>query len=128
MAQEYDWIDKVILIVEDDKYSFYLLQEMLFDTGASFLYADEGIKAIELCKENPKIDLVLMDILLPGCDGLEVTRNIKEIRKDLPVIAQTALVMVEDKEKCLKAGCDDYISKPIERKRLLKIIDKYLYK
>ena len=128
MAQEYDWIDKVILIVDDEKSCFYLLQEMIFDTGASFLYADEGIKAIKLCKENPKIDLVLMDVLLPGCDGLEVTWNIKEIRKDLPVIAQTALVMVEDKEKCLKAGCDDYISKPIERKRLLKIIDKYLYK
>ena len=101
---------------------------MLFDTGASFSYADEGIKAIELCKEYPKIDLVLMDILLPRCDGLEVTRNIKEIRKDLPVVAQTALVMVEDKEECLKAGCDEYISKPIERKRLLKIIDKYLHK
>ena len=74
------------------------------------------------------IDLVLMDIQLPEMSGYDATRLIKGIRKELPIIAQTANAMAEDKEKCLEVGCVDYISKPININILFSKIDKYLLK
>ncbi|MCD4760340.1 response regulator, partial [bacterium] len=73
-----------------------------------------------------EIDLVLMDIQLPDISGYEVTKQLKIINKDIPVIAQTAFALEGDKEKSLEAGCDDYITKPIKAKKLLSLIDKYL--
>ncbi len=116
----------VILIVEDDEASFIYLKTVLDLGKMKWLHAYNGLQAIEMCRENPKIGLVLMDIKLPGINGLEVTRKIKAFRLDLPVIAQTAHAFASDKMAAVEAGCDDFISKPIPKNDLLKIVAKYL--
>lgn len=125
---DYNWLSKVFLIVEDDKVSFKFLQEVFKKTGAKIYHADNGLKAIEFCKTHPEIDIVLMDIQLPEMSGLDATRIIKNIRRELPIIAQTANAMAEDKEKCLEVGCVDYVSKPINVPALFRKIEKYLLK
>ncbi|PLX16303.1 MAG: hypothetical protein C0597_08050, partial [Marinilabiliales bacterium] len=124
--QEYCWPNKSILIVEDSKVSYDLLTKFLKDSKVEFFHASDGEQAVELCKLNHKIDLVLMDIKLPIMDGLEATEQIKKIKPELPIIAQTANAMDDDEAVILAAGCDDYISKPISRLDLLQKIDKYL--
>ncbi len=122
----HNWEGQTILIVEDDYSSFRFLEAVLKRTKATILHAVDGEDAIEICKTHPAIDLVLMDIQLPKVDGYTVTKKIKEFRKNLPVVAQTAHALEEDRTKSLKAGCDDYISKPINKNELLIILDKYL--
>jgi two-component system CheB/CheR fusion protein len=125
---DYKWNDRTFLIVEDDKVSFKFLENIFRKTGAKIVHADNGLKAVELIKQSPEIDMVLMDIQLPEMNGLDATRMIKQLRKELPVIAQTANVLEEDREKCLEAGCVDYISKPINIKLLYSKIHQYLTK
>ena len=124
--KEYSWPNKSILIVEDSKVSYDLLTKFLKDAKVEFLHAADGEQAVEICKSNDKIDLVLMDIQLPIMDGLEATEHIKKIKPTLPIIAQTANAMDNDEAIILDAGCDDYISKPINRMELLQKIAKYL--
>ena len=118
--------DKKILIVDDVFEVYKLISAYLNNTKAKSLYAKNGAQAIELCNQNPDIDIVLLDIQLPDINGYEVVKAIKNIRKDLPVIAQTAFALSEDKEKTLHAGFDEYITKPINRNALLKLINKFL--
>lgn len=120
------WKNKVILIVEDNETSYFLLKEILEDTGVQLLRTENGEEALEMVKKRPEIDLVIMDILLPVMNGIEATKKIKQIRKDLPVIAQTANAMFDDRSKYINAGCDDYISKPINLSELMQIISKFL--
>ncbi|MEN8119139.1 MAG: ATP-binding protein [Bacteroidota bacterium] len=115
-----------ILIVEDEEYSLLILEELLKQSGVIILTANDGLQAIQSCIDNPEINLVLMDIQLPRLDGLEATRRIKKIKPDLPIIAQTANVLHEDKQRALSAGCNDYLSKPIDSKKLSKMVYKYL--
>lgn len=122
---ETNWEDKLILIVEDDNVNFQYLKVILRKTKAKILRAENGVEAVELCKQNKDINIVLMDIQMPVMNGLEATRQIKEIRKNLPIIAQTAYAMSEDKEKCIAAGCDDYLSKPIDVKLLISVAGRY---
>lgn len=121
----YNWQGKTLLIAEDDPNSFRFLRELLAGTQATILHAATGKQAVEAVSSN-RVDLVLMDILLPEMDGLEATRNIKLINPQLPVIAQTAYAMSGDMEKMKAAGCDDYISKPLDLKKLLIIMQRYL--
>ncbi len=125
---EYKWNDRTFLIVEDDKVSFKFLEGIFRKTGAKIVHADNGLKAVELIKQFPEIDMVLMDIQLPEMNGLDATHMIKQLRKELPVIAQTANDLAEDREKCLEAGCVDYVSKPINIKLLYSKIHQYLPK
>jgi len=125
---DYNWEGFAFLIVEDDKVSYKFLEGILRKTKVKIYHADNGIKAIEYCRNYPDIDCVLMDIQLPEMSGLDATRIIKALRKDLPIIAQTANAMSEDREKCLEVGCVDYVSKPINVNILFSKIDKYLYK
>ncbi|MBE0648245.1 MAG: response regulator [Bacteroidales bacterium] len=121
----YNWENHVILVV-DDTYSNYLfLEGALARTKVQLLRATDGLDAIQFCKQNPDIDLVLMDIQMPFLNGYEATREIKKMRKDLPVIAQTAYAMDGEDEKCFAAGCDAYISNPVQPKDLLKEIDRF---
>jgi PAS domain S-box-containing protein len=122
----YDWKDKLILIVEDNELNSKLLQRMIEPTGVEMIFAKDGKPAIEACRTNPDIDIVLMDIQMPEMDGYEATRIIKEMKPGLPVIAQTAYAMAEEKNKIIEAGCDDYLSKPIRQKELFHILSKYL--
>lgn len=125
---KYDWKDKFVLIVEDDLSSSYFLKELLAGTKADFLIVTNGNDAITECKNNQEIDLILMDIQLPGMDGYKTTKEIKKIFPQLPVIAQTAFALTDDRRKCLDAGCDDYISKPIEPLSLLEKMSRFLDK
>ncbi len=123
---KYKWAGKTVLIVEDDEMSLIFLDEILKPTDIRILHAANGQVAIQMIKNHPEIDLVLMDIKLPEMDGFEATKEIRKIRKDLPVIAQTAYAMADDKRKSIEVGCSDYITKPVNRKLLLKTADKFL--
>lgn len=94
--------------------------------NVSTIYASDGEKAVEVFSQNPNIDLILMDVQMPGLDGFEATKKIKEINADVPIIAQTAFAQVDDKEKALAAGCDDFVTKPLDIKTLVEVISKYI--
>ena len=117
---------KTILIAEDDLYSFEILELFLEATNANIVHAENGLQAVEICRKNPQIDIVLMDINLPKIDGLQATAEILKFRYDLPIISQTANAMSDDRQKSLKAGCVDYISKPIKEDLLIAKIYRYL--
>jgi len=121
--QKFYWPGKTILIVEDSLISYELLTKFLADTKIGIIHASDGQKAVELCRDIDQIDLILMDIQLPVLDGLEATNIIKSFKKDIPIIAQTANAMDEDRDNIISAGCDDYIAKPINRLELLQKID-----
>lgn len=110
----YNWKDKVILIVEDDEVNAQFLEAVLDQTQVQTIYANNGMQAIELCKSINKIDLVLMDIKMPEMSGYDACKKIKSFRPGLHMIAQTAFADSVDRAKCLKAGFDEYISKPID--------------
>jgi CheY-like chemotaxis protein len=116
-----------ILVAEDDEINFFYLNALLtLETKATVLHASNGREAIELFKANPDIILILMDIKMPEIDGFEATRQIKLIKKDVPVIAITAYAMSGDEEKVLAAGCDGYLSKPINKKILLEKMAEFI--
>ncbi len=125
-ARNYVWPGKTILIVEDAQISYELLTKFLKNSQVNFIHAENGEQAIDLCRNNHAIDLVLMDIQLPMMDGLEATNMIKQANPNLPVIAQTANAMEDDRENIINAGCDDYIAKPINKYDLLEKIDNFL--
>jgi CheY-like chemotaxis protein len=114
-----------ILIAEDDEVSELLLEENLAAVGKEIIIAKTGTEAVELCRNNPEIDLVLMDIQMPEMGGYEATRRIREFNKEIVIIAQTAFGLSGDREKAIEAGCNDYISKPISIAELLGLIENY---
>jgi CheY-like chemotaxis protein len=118
---------KNILIVEDDEINYVFLQEILSATGMELIRALNGIQAVEKAIQD-KPDLIIMDIRLPIMNGLDATRKIREKGIKVPIIAQTAYAMSEDKKMCLAAGCDDYISKPVHKDLLLKKIDFHIHR
>ena len=120
------WDEKTILIVEDESNNHSYIQELLSPTSIKMLHAWDGKDAIDQVRKHPDISLVLMDIKMPIMNGYEATRQIKEIRPLLPVIAQTAYALSHDREQALIAGCDDYISKPISKVALVDLIAGYL--
>jgi len=117
---------QVILIVEDDETSFLFLEIVLRLEKLKILHATSGQEAVEMCLNHPEIGLVLMDIKLPEMNGLEATRKIKAFHPGLPVIAQTAHAFSSDRQEAFDAGCNDFITKPIPKNELVKIIAKYL--
>jgi CheY-like chemotaxis protein/anti-sigma regulatory factor (Ser/Thr protein kinase) len=116
VADETEGESKTLLIIEDDPTSLEYLKELLEPGGFSIIPCTKGKEGYEAFLNHPEIDLILMDIKLPDTTGLELTRKIRASKhhNDVPIIAQTAYAMSEDAQKCLKAGCDDYISKPID--------------
>lgn len=114
---------KTILVVEDDLISGEYLREIFTDYSIRLLFAYSGEEALKICQEDDSIDLILMDIRLPGQNGYITTTEIKKLNKKILIIAQTAYALEGDKEKALQAGCDDYISKPIKASRLLEMVD-----
>ena len=120
-----NWKGKRILIAEDEEVNMMFFQEVLEDTGVDIIKAEDGLQAVDLFKESA-IDLVLMDIKMPVMNGLDATQQIKTINPAIPIVAQTAYAMEDEKQRCFDAGCDDYISKPIDTIRLFVILKKYL--
>ena len=123
--RNYNWSAKTILVAEDEELNFKVLDSCLSKTHARILRASDGMKAVELCR-NEKVDIVLMDIQMPVMDGYEASQIIKTIEPSLPIIAQTSYAMANEKERCLDAGCDDFITKPLDLDRLFNLINKYL--
>jgi PAS domain S-box-containing protein len=121
------FINKTILIVEDDLYNTEYLKEVLSGYGLNLLYTEYGKDAIDISIAQ-QIDLVLMDIRLPDINGYEATRQIRNYKPNLKIVAQTAFAAQDEKQKALDAGCNDYISKPTRQEMLLSMIRKYLLK
>ncbi|MFA6126795.1 MAG: PAS domain S-box protein [Bacteroidales bacterium] len=114
-----------ILIAEDDVPSDILITLILKTISHELYHVRTGIEAVEACRNDPDIDLILMDIQMPDMNGYDATRLIREFNKEVVIIAQTAYGLTGDKEKALAAGCNDYISKPILKKEFLELIQKY---
>jgi len=114
-----------ILIVEDYGPSLAFLSKVLAKHCKEILTSSSGVKAVEDCRINSDIDLVLMDIKLPDLDGYEATRQIRQFNKDVIIIAQTAFGLTGDREKAIEAGCNNYISKPIIIDKLFSLIINY---
>jgi len=114
-----------ILIAEDDPTSEKLITKMVEKYCKEDLHVRTGVEAIAACRNNPDIDLVLIDIQMQGMDGYEATRQIRQFNKDVIIIAQTAFGLIGDKEKSIAAGCNDYISKPISKVLLTELINKH---
>ena len=115
-----------LLIAEDQENNFLLINEILKTSGYQVIHVLNGAEAVEVCRKNRRIDLVLMDMKMPVMDGYEATTVIKKERPDLPVIAVTAFALRGDRERAMKAGCNDYISKPFRKKELLDLLERYL--
>ncbi len=121
-----NWKDKMILIVEDDPSNYMFLETALRKSGINIILAKNGKEALDAYNSNKDIELILMDIQLPLMNGLDATREIRKTDQDIPIIAQTAYAMSDDRQRCLDAGCNDYISKPIKMKELIRKLNKYL--
>lgn len=121
-----DWSKKTILLVEDEDANHIFIASALEKTRVNLLWAKDGREAIDMVHEHPEIELILMDIRMPELDGYEATRQIKSFKPNIPIVAQTAYVMSNEKGKVLQAGCDDLIVKPIRLKVLLSVCAKYL--
>jgi CheY-like chemotaxis protein len=120
--------DLKIIIAEDDEASEMFITKAIGKFGKVILKVKTGIDAVEACRNNPDINLILMDIKMPEMDGYEATRQIRKFNKDVIIIAQTAYALIGDKQIALEAGCNDYISKPIDVKLLTRLIEKFFKK
>ena len=122
---------KRVFVIEDDNVYRELLVFALSSQGYSVFVADNGARAVQLI-ENADPHIILLDMLMPVMDGLEATRHIREQEKEtglhLPIIALTAHAMPDDREKCLRAGMDDYVSKPVRRQELYAALEAFFPK
>lgn len=124
--QNYDFKGKTILVAEDEPANFFYLNELLQETGASIIHVVNGAEAVDRVEQNPNIHLILMDIKMPVMSGIRATEVIRSSGNSIPIIALTAYAMSGDKEKCINAGCSDYVVKPIVRDELFSTIEMYL--
>lgn len=122
---EINWSSKTILVAEDTESNYFFIEAFLERTKVNLLWAKNGIEAIEMFEEN-KVNLILMDIMMPEKDGYDTTREIKLIDPDIPIIAQTALALPDDEEKCYAAGCDFVLIKPINSDDLIATIKRFI--
>jgi HAMP domain-containing protein/CheY-like chemotaxis protein/GAF domain-containing protein len=119
-----------VLIVDDDVRNIFALTSILEQQHMTVHYAENGMEAISQLEQHSDIDLVLMDVMMPEIDGYETTRRIREMNQHqaLPIIALTAKAMKGDREKCIEAGCSDYIAKPVDTDQLMSLLRVWLYK
>ena len=118
------------LIAEDDEISFELYKIRLEELGMNLkiIHAKNGEIAVEKVKENPDIDLILMDIRMPVMNGYEATKKIREINKNIPIVAQTAFATIPEHHKVLEMGFNEFHAKPLKEEDLSNIINKYKIK
>lgn len=121
--------NKTVLIADDDVRNIFSLTKALELHKMKVLAATDGKEALQVLKENPFVDIVLMDMMMPEMDGYESTKEIRKLPayKNLPVLAVTAKAMMGDREKCIAAGASDYISKPVDIDQLVSLLRVWLY-
>jgi two-component system, cell cycle response regulator DivK len=124
MIGAYNWKGKIVLVAEDEEINYLFLEEVLRRTGARVIWARNGREAIEKYRDQ-QVDLILMDLKMPEMNGYEALSQIREIKGNTKVIAQTAFAMSGEKEEILEAGFDGYISKPIRIAELLKLLEGF---
>ncbi|MCK9628885.1 MAG: response regulator [Bacteroidales bacterium] len=117
---------KTALIADDDNYSAYLLSTLLKRIGFDSIIVENGVQAVETCKLHPEISLIMMDLSMPEMNGIDATRIIKGFMPETTIIAQTAYSIFGDKEKTIAAGCNAYLSKPIDKDELYAVINKLI--
>ena len=121
---DHELVGSKVLIVDDDVRNIFALTSILERHQLQVVHAENGRAGIELLAQSPEIDIVLMDIMMPGMDGYETIRSIREIDalRDLPIIAVTAKAMKGDREKCIESGASDYIAKPVDLDQLFSLM------
>jgi PAS domain S-box-containing protein len=121
-----NWSKRKCLLVDDNKDVLIYLNRILTDTGINVMMARSGIEAVGIIKNTPDLDVVLLDMQMPEMNGIEVTKEIRKIRKALPIIAQTAFIFEDDKDIILEAGCDACLIKPIRKEHLLTVMSGFI--
>ncbi len=124
--ETYNWEGRRILVAEDEQSNYYLLRHILDKTGAEVIHVTTGEDVLDVLSNGKVYDLLLLDIKMPGMDGLTTVKTLRERKINLPVIAQTAYAMSQDRERCLSAGCNEYITKPIKTRDLLAKMNTFL--
>ena len=121
---------KKVLVVDDDMRNIFALSAVLEEHEMTVVSADNGRDAIDILLDDPQVDVVLMDIMMPEMDGMETMREIRKVPrlKDLPIVAVTAKAMKGDREKCIEAGAWDYLSKPVETEQMLAVLRAWLHR
>jgi CheY-like chemotaxis protein len=125
--QGHDWTGKTILVVEDDEANYLYFKSLLKKTGAKLIWEKNGHEALKAVQEIVSIDLILMDVLIPFVNGIDVTREIRKQKNTVPVIIITAYTSKEIRQNSYMAGCNEFLTKPVLPNELLKIISKYFY-
>jgi PAS domain S-box-containing protein len=120
----YNWMNKQILVAEDEELNWFFVREMLKQTGATVHRARNGHEVVDLTRELSP-DAILMDLKMPEMSGIEAARRIREFNAHVPIIAQTAFVMAEEKEESFRAGCNHFVTKPLDRTTIMELIDGY---
>ena len=123
---DYNWNDKTILVVEDIDSNYKYIHAAIFRTGINILRAVDGREAISMCSSNGKIDIILMDVNMPVLNGYEATIEIKKLWPNIPIIAQTAYAMQGEEQRSREAGCDAYLSKPVNLRSLFNAMKQFL--
>ena len=121
-------VKPLILFVEDVESNYLYLNAVLSKLDARIEWVKNGLEAVDFAKNHSDIDLILMDLQMPEMNGYDATREIRKIYSDLPIVAQTAFAMSDDRAKAIEAGCNDYLAKPIRSKDLIEMVNKYLTK
>jgi PAS domain S-box-containing protein len=121
-----NWSSRKCLLVDDNKDVLIYLKRILLDTGILVITARSGPEAIEITSTTPDIDVVLLDMQMPEMNGIETTKEIRKIRKDIPIIAQTAFIFEDDKDIILEAGCDACLIKPIRKEHLMTVMSSFI--
>ncbi len=127
-SNTYDWNKKSILIADDELHNYIILEKALRKTNIKIYHAENGEQAVKIFKENPDINIILMDIRMPEMGGLEATKYIRTVSRNIPIIAFTAFALSDDEAIALEFGCDDYISKPVRPDYLIKKIAEHINK
>ncbi len=123
-----DLNNRKILVAEDDSSNYLFIESFLKRSGANILWARDGLQAFEIFKAEDNIDLILMDIKMPNLDGIEATKKIRKINTEIPIIALTAYAFTNDQKKSIRAGCNDYLSKPVKLEVLSETLTRYVNK
>jgi CheY-like chemotaxis protein len=119
--------EKTVLLVDDDMRNVFALSSVLEEKNMTVIVARDGVEGVKKANEHKEIDIILMDIMMPKMDGYEAIQEIRKTKKELPIIALTAKAMRGDRNKCIEAGANDYLAKPVDPDKLISMLRVWLY-